>query len=95
MTEYWFKLKRFCYGATPTHWKGWASSLAAMFAVLAVVMFMILPIPGGVHHARSEVILGSIDLALLIAGFSWFARTKTEGDWRWRRGRDNQGKDMK
>jgi hypothetical protein len=89
MTEYWFKPKRFGYGATPIHWKGWASSFVAMFAVLAVMRFMILPVPGGVHHARSEVLFGWIVLVALIVGFSWFARIKTEGEWRWRWGRDS------
>jgi hypothetical protein len=90
MTEYWFKPKRFGYGATPSNWKGWASSLAVMIAVLAVMIFMILPIPRGVRHSDPEVIFGFVLLAALIVGFSWFARAKTEGDWRWRWGKDKK-----
>jgi len=89
MTEYWFKPKRFGYGATPTHWKGWASSLLAVIAVLAVFRLLVLPGPGGVHHPVWEIVLGLLLAIALLTGFSHFARSKTKGEWRWRWGKDS------
>ena len=47
MTEsqqsYWFKPKRFGYGATPTNWKGWAVSFAYLLAI--IVLFFAFPAP--------------------------------------------------
>jgi hypothetical protein len=89
MTEYWFKPKRFGYGATPVTWQGWASSLAVVFVMLGVMRFMIIPMAGGVGHSDWEVILGLAVVVALIVGFCWFAKAKTEGEWRWRWGKDS------
>ena len=36
MTHYWFKPKRYGYGATPMTWQGWAVTIAAVIVVVAV-----------------------------------------------------------
>ena len=86
MTEYWFKSKRFGYGATPINWKGWLSSFVLIFAVLAVVRLMVLPGPGAPAQPIWEMLMGVAIVLGLIVGFSRFAKGKTEGEWRWRWG---------
>jgi len=51
MTEYWFRPKTYGYGATPVNWKGWASSLVAVVALLVVFRLFVLPVPGGAPHS--------------------------------------------
>ena len=36
MTRYWFRPKRYGYGATPISWEGWAVTLATVLAMVAV-----------------------------------------------------------
>ena len=86
MNEPWFRPKKFGYGVTPIHWKGWVSSLILIFAVLAVVRFLIVPMPGAPPHSLYEQLLGGAIIVALIVGFNRFAATKTNGDWRWRWG---------
>jgi hypothetical protein len=86
MSEFWFKPRRFGYGARPVNWKGWASAFAVMVVLLGVVRFMVVPIPGSAAHPAWEVILGLAIALGLVAGFSRFAKSKTEGEWRWRWG---------
>ncbi len=88
MTEYWFKPKMYGYGATPTNWKGWASSLVAAAALLAVFMLFVLPVPGAAQRPLWEVGLGAVLALALVAVFSSFAKSKTDGDWRWRWGKN-------
>jgi len=33
MAEYWFKPKRYGYGATPATWQGWAVTLGTVLAM--------------------------------------------------------------
>ena len=87
MNEPWFRPKKFGYGVTPIHWKGWVSSFVLVFAMLSVVRFMILSVPGGSARPLWEMLFGAAICVGLLAGFSWFARGKTAGDWRWRWGR--------
>jgi hypothetical protein len=86
MSEYWFKPKRYGYGATPTNWRGWASALAVVFLLIAVAQLMVVPHPGGVAHPLWEVILGWAIVLALVVGFSRFAKSRTKGEWRWRWG---------
>jgi hypothetical protein len=36
VTQYWFRPKRFGYGATPITWQGWAVTIATVLAMVAV-----------------------------------------------------------
>jgi hypothetical protein len=88
MIEYWFRPKRYGYGATPTNWKGWAST-SAFAAVLAVLMMtMVLPVAGG--RPVWEVLLGWVLVAGVTAVFCQFAKARTNGEWRWRWGDKNK-----
>jgi hypothetical protein len=40
MTPYWFKPKRYGYGATPVTWQGWALTLAATLVVAGSIVAM-------------------------------------------------------
>jgi hypothetical protein len=84
MTRYWFKPKRYGYGATPITWEGWVVTFAAAAAVAGSVVVM-------------ELLLGKFGLAawlvwvaLIAAGTWWFiqfSRGHTDGEWRWRWGK--------
>lgn len=91
MTEYWFRPKTYGYGATPISWKGWASSLVAVVALLAVLRLFVLPVPGGAPHSVLEVGLGLALALAVVVVFSLFAKTKTSGGWRWRWGKNSNG----
>jgi len=40
MAEYWFKPKRYGYGATPATWQGWAVTLGTVLAMVAVSLYL-------------------------------------------------------
>ena len=40
MAEYWFKPKRYGYGATPVTWQGWAVTLGTVLAMVAVSLYL-------------------------------------------------------
>jgi hypothetical protein len=71
---YWFKPKRFGYGATPTTWQGWALILGVVVLAIAIVRLV-----------RSNPIRLGL-LVPLFAGFIALTARKTDGSWRWRWG---------
>lgn len=83
MSRYWFKPKRYGYGATPVTWEGWAVTFASA-AVLAVSI------------AVTELLAGPTNIvawlawAVFMAAMTWwlaqFSRRRTDGEWRWRWG---------
>ncbi|MDH4744611.1 hypothetical protein OMP43_11340 [Sphingomonas sp. CBMAI 2297] len=75
---YWFRPKRFGFGATPVTWQGWAATLAFGAAAGLIVNF-------AVHRERLWLVL----LVPLIAVFLWLVAVKTDGDWRFRWGNDD------
>ena len=38
MTKYWFRPKRYGFGATPITWQGWAVTIATVLAMVGVVV---------------------------------------------------------
>ena len=84
MTEYWFRPKRYGYGAQPVTLKGWAVLIAYLVLVLVFL------------RQLSDVRTGEISAAafllwvvVFVGGtlfFIRFARRKTDGEWRWRWG---------
>ncbi len=86
MTQYWFRPKRYGYGATPITWEGWAVVLgfAALMAVSVIVMNRV----AGVASPAGWLIWA----AFVAAGVLWlvqFSRRRTDGEWRWRWGRED------
>ena len=82
MTTYWFKPKRYGYGATPVTWQGWAITLAfAAVVITATIAARTL----GAGEPWAAVALLAIDIVAI--GTLWIvSRRKTEGEWRWRWG---------
>ena len=81
MTAYWFKPKRYGYGATPTSWQGWAVTLGTVAAMVAVSLFLRLTEP---HYWALAALIAFDVLALAFLVF--VSRRKTDGEWRWRWG---------
>ena len=86
---YWFKPKRYGWGATPANWRGWLATcgfIAIIYAFLA-----------GIVAYRSEltveaVIVWAVAFVAVELLFIWIAWKKTNGAWRWRWGSDDLGK---
>jgi hypothetical protein len=82
MTRYWFRPKRYGYGATPSTWHGWAFTFAVALAVAALVATVA---AGESLHPPIRTSL--VVLALALVGWSAVVTyRRTEGDWRWRWG---------
>jgi hypothetical protein len=79
VTQYWFKPKRYGYGATPVTWQGWAVTLATVLAMVAVNVGLSLTEP---HYWAFALGFDALALAVLFV----VCRRKTEGEWRWRWG---------
>lgn len=79
MGEYWFKPRRYGYGATPTSWQGWAVVAAFVLVLLGTAKVLITdahPHPG----------LFIVAVLAEVAGLILVCRAKTDGAWRWRWG---------
>jgi hypothetical protein len=87
-TDYWFIPKPHGYGATPANWKGWVATLTFL-GVVFVGPFLL-----AASQQKSGSALGSwifavwlLIVPVLVAGFIWLARAKTDGEWGWRWGK--------
>jgi hypothetical protein len=88
--EYWFKPKRYGYGATPTTWEGWAMTFGycAVVGVASLLLVMAretmtLPLWSILAMwAAWTVVVGVCTVAMLIV-----SKRRTDGEWRWRWGR--------
>jgi uncharacterized membrane protein len=87
VNRFWFRPKTYGYGVTPISWEGWAITLAYVAVVLAGVL-------GIAQRNTATAWLSAIAVIVLATGAMVFVgRQKTDGDWRWRWGRDdNSGK---
>jgi len=81
VTTYWFKPKRYGYGATPLTWQGWAVTLATVLAMVGVTVGLRLT----ERHGWAPPAIFGFD-ALAIAVLVIACRRKTNGEWRWRWG---------
>jgi hypothetical protein len=88
MTDYWFKPHDYGYGATPANWKGWAA-IAGYVAVVVAVVSPLADWPADlpVGPAQWQVVTAILMVAALTLGFVRLAKAKTDGEWRWRRGK--------
>ena len=82
MNRYWFRPKRYGYGASPSTWEGWAATVILILAVISDLRFL----PGLFRDAVSGHAVAAVTAAALVGGFVWLCRVKTDGDWRWRSG---------
>ena len=87
MTQYWFRPKRYGYGATPTTWEGWAVTIAVAVILAGSIVAMNLLVD------RSNFVAWMIWAAIVATMTYWFvqlSRRRTDGEWRWRWGADNK-----
>jgi hypothetical protein len=81
MSAYWFKPKRYGYGATPVTWQGWAVMLGSVLAMVGVNLGLRLT----ERHHWALAVLIAFDAAALFMLFL-ISRRKTQGGLRWRWG---------
>jgi hypothetical protein len=80
--RYWFRPKRFGYGATPVTWEGWLVTLVCVLLIAAAMFFVVGAGPQGVAARLAAAIAGgAIIIALIVV-----SKSKTEGGWKWRWG---------
>jgi hypothetical protein len=79
---YWFKPKKFGYGATPTTWQGWA----VIGLYVAVVPASVLTLLGGEQSRTPVAWLTFSVVAIATALMVWISWRRTDGPWRWRWG---------
>jgi hypothetical protein len=81
MTTYWFRPKRYGYGATPITWEGWALTLATVAVITTAVVFLT------TKTALDPAFWIAVTVAFAaIAALITISRAKTDGEWRWRWG---------
>ena len=80
MAEYWFKPKRYGYGATPATWQGWAFTVGTVLA-MAVSLYLRLT----AKSLWALVALLMFDAAA-VAALVVVSYRKTDGGWLWRWG---------
>jgi hypothetical protein len=71
----WFVPKRYGYGATPSTWQGWLTTIVFVIAVM-------------IDARIFDGIERWIGIAILLAVFVLLVYTKTSGQWRWRWGKE-------
>jgi hypothetical protein len=77
---YWFRPKRYGYGATPTTWQGWTVTIAIVLAIVAVSLVLQLT-----ENLWAVAAVLAFDVVALGA-LAIISRRKTDGEWRWRWG---------
>jgi hypothetical protein len=81
MSTYWFRPKRYGYGATPVTWQGWALTLGTLAVVIGATVTM-------TTRSAADPLFWfalAVEIAAVIALIA-IGRIKTEGGWRWRWG---------
>jgi len=81
MHRYWFRPKKYGYGATPVTWEGWAITLGTVLAMLVVSHYLRLASPSPWALAATIAFDAAALAALVVV-----SRRKTAGEWRWRWG---------
>ena len=79
MARYWFRQKRFGYGATPNTWQGWVFTLAGVLLMMGIALGV-----GHIANGTTRVVMTIAGEIVVLAPFTWISYVKTEGGWRWR-----------
>ncbi|MEJ2376592.1 MAG: hypothetical protein P8Y53_11695 [Pseudolabrys sp.] len=85
MTQYWFKPKRYGYGATPVTWQGWTLTIATVVAMVLISVTLRVT----ERSYWTLVALIAFDVAAL-ATLAIVSYWKTEDGLHWRWGADNK-----
>ena len=81
MSTYWFKPKRYGYGAVPVTWQGWALVGAAVAVIAAAAVLV------GPHGRQAWGWFEFFGIEALVLVVLWaIVRRKTDGEFRWRWG---------
>jgi len=80
MTTYWFRPKRYGYGATPTTWQGWTVTIAIVLAIVAVSL--VLQLTEDLWAVAAVLAFDVVALGALAI----ISRRKADGEWRCRWG---------
>jgi hypothetical protein len=81
MPRYWFRQKRFGYGATPNTWQGWL--LTTISAALAVGVIIA---ANFIRDDATRFLIIAVGLPLVLVPTVMISHARTEGGWRWRSG---------
>jgi len=90
--EYWFRPKRWGYGAVPVTWQGWAATVVyAAVALVATLGYGAAVAVASTGPAIAPTALWLGFLLIWTLAFLGLARARTDGDWTWRSGNDDTG----
>jgi hypothetical protein len=76
MPRYWFRQKRFGYGATPNTWQGWIFTIASAVSTMTIIVAA-----NFVHNDGPRFLLILVGLPLVLGPTVLISRAKTEGGW--------------
>ena len=79
--RFWFKPKRFGYGATPSTWEGWAIVAAYVVVLVGGIVGITVRTESFAFHAASIGTIVVATVALFVATMQ-----KTDGAWGWNAG---------
>jgi Na+/melibiose symporter-like transporter len=83
MARFWFKPRRYGYGAAPATWEGWTVTVASMAIVFGSIVAMNLLVD---RSNFAGWMIWAVLMAVLVWCFVQFCRRRTDGEWRWRWG---------
>jgi len=78
--KYWFKPRRFGYGATPTTWEGWTVVIVFIAYLLSLSVLI-------TNGNTSKYLLYLFAGIVAVAAIS---KKKTDGEWKWNWGKNNK-----
>ena len=92
MTRYWFKPRRYGYGAAPATWEGWLVTILAAAIVAGSIAIMNMNL--WVDRTNfSAWIIWAVLIATLVYCFVQFCRRRIDGEWQWRWGESSTKSD--
>jgi hypothetical protein len=86
MPKYWFKPKSHGYGASPNTWEGWVATAVATAAPGVLGWALLVPRTDAAAKGIGTgpfLIWVAATIAILV-GFMRLARSRTDGEWKWR-----------
>ena len=84
MPRYWFRQRRFGYGATPNTWQGWLFMIVSAALTVGVIIAA-----NFVHDNATRFFIIAVGLPLVLGPTVLISHAKTEGGWRWHSGDDD------
>ena len=83
MADYWFKPKRYGYGAVPVTWQGWLVTIVSLSIMMGLTVVLIVqPQSAGHQPEPAMVALWAVLLGVILSASMRIARAKTKGEWK-------------